>query len=186
MTTSAPHDRYLATLRELLDTAEDDHELYDLIVNAPFHDKKKTALMGLGIVVLLLVNKTQGTLDRVALSKTPPAKGTEEISMVPFQEIKIPTDYVDNYIVQAIQSGEPRRTTDWQYLFNPALTPEEARFNQAGGGIAGSYVYPIPGIKDGGAIIFSYYQFLDQLADSQTDFMKQYCDIVGEVLANRS
>ncbi len=182
MTDLESNNTYLATLKELLSTAEDQHELYDLIVNAPFHDKKRTTLMGLGIVVLLLVNKKENTVDRVALSKTAPAQGTLQISMVPFKEIKIPADFTDNYIVQAIQSGEPRVTSDWQFLFNPALTSEEARFNQAGGGIAGSHVYPIPGCKDGGAIIFSYYQFLDQLNESQNDFMKRYCEIVGKAL----
>lgn len=164
-------------LTTMLAESTDDQALYKAIVNAPFTFRVETAHLFLGIVVLLMVNKKTGLIDRVALSNTELAKNTTEVSMVPFNEIKIPADHHENIIARAIQTGEPQDTIDWKFLFVPALTPEHARLNQASGGIAYSAVYPLKA-RYGGAMIFSYFQYLDNIGDLQHEFMKRYSQIV--------
>lgn len=169
------------TIQKQLASSKNDHELFNTVVNAPFQYKVETAFLFLGIIVLLLVNKETGTIDRIALSDTELAKNTTEVSVVPFKEIKINVDHPENIIAQAIQTGEPRDTTDWKYLFMPALTSEQARINQASAGIAYSAVYPLKA-RDGGALIFSYFQYQQQIGEDQRDFMRNYADIVTSAL----
>jgi len=173
---------YDQKLKTLLDKTHSKAELHKAIVNAPFRDKKEVTLLDLGIMVLLLVNKETGMIDRVALSDTDAAKGAMNQSIKPFHEIKIPLDSSDNIIAQAIKSGMPRQTFDWRDLFIPALTPEDARFNQAGAGITCSFVYPLTGTKDGAALIFSYYQQHKMTDKLQAEFMTSYTKLVSEKL----
>jgi hypothetical protein len=173
-------------LTAALAKADTDTELFSSIVNTPFTTHKvETTFMFLGIVVLLLVNKKDGTIDRIALSNTELAQRTTEVSAVPFNQIKIGLDEPENIIAAAIKTGEPHDTTDWRFLFQPALTAEEARINQANAGIAYSAVYPLTA-RDGGALIFSYYQYKQELGGEQNDFMKQYAAMVNEALGPRA
>lgn len=159
-----------------------DSELFNTIVNAPFQtNQMETALLFLGIIVLLLVNKETGQIDRVALSNTELAHNTETVSAIPFIDIKIALNHRSNTIAQAIATGEPQQTTDWKTLFTPALTAEQARINQASGGIAYSAVYPLQA-RDGGALIFSYFQYSQSIGRSQSAFMERYRAIVEQYL----
>jgi len=173
---------YDQKLKKLLNKARTEKELYKAIVNVPFGDKKHVTELDLGIAVLLLVNKKTGMIDRVALSDTDAAKGAMNMSIKRFEEIKIPLDFTENIIAKAIKSGTPQQTFDWRDLFIPALTPEDARFNQAGAGITCSFVYPLIGVKDGGALIFSYYQQHHITDKPQVDFMENYRRLVTEKL----
>lgn len=175
---------YLKRLGDLLAGAKGDAQLFEAIVNAPFSDKIHTTLLGLGIVVLLLVNKNSGMIDRIALSDTEHAKGAVNISIKRFRAIKIPVGYEENIIAKAIQTGRPQQTDDWQYLFIPDLTAEEARFNQAGAGIAFSVVQPL-NARAGGALIFSYYEPPEKIGRAQRDFMRAYSLLVGAKLSQR-
>ncbi|GAC1386916.1 MAG: hypothetical protein NVS1B7_6700 [Candidatus Saccharimonadales bacterium] len=172
--------------RKYLDEATSIDKLYQAIVNTPFIDELEAAHMFLGIVVLLLVDTQSQTINRVALSDTRLAKNTLKMTVKPFNDIKIPLGYHDNIIAEAIASGSPVGTTDWRYLFEPILTPEEARFNQAGGGIGYSAVHPILLDALQGALIFSYYQYPEQLQSTQKDFMQHYTSLVSEYLASQS
>jgi hypothetical protein len=175
-------EAYLGELKKILESAKGDDQLFDAVVNAPFHDKLRTTMLGLGICVLLLVNKKERTIDRIALSKTELAKGTTDITVKPFKAIKIPLAYKGNFIAEAIRSGRYQQTSDWQYLFAPDLTPEEARLNQAGGGIACSFVYPLVNARDGGAMIFSFYIHLDKIGLEHRNFMDKYARLVSKAL----
>lgn len=168
-------------LKKQLAITNTDAELFNAIVNVPFDYKVETAFFFLGIIVLLQVNKKDGTIERKALSNTELAKNTTEVSVVPFSEIKIPVDYTKNIIADAIASNEPRDTIDWRFLFEPALTAEEARINQASAGVAYSAVYPLKA-RDGGALIFSYYQYKSEIGQSQKDFMQKYSTLVDKQL----
>lgn len=171
------------TLDRVLSSAETDGDLFNLIVNSPFeHDKVQTNFLFLGIIVLLQVNKKTGTIDRIALSNTDFAKRTTDVSAVPFQDIKIRLDEPENIVALAIRSNKVEDTTDWKFLFEPALTPEQARINQANAGIAYSAVYPLKA-RDGGALIFSYFQYKDMIGDNQHEFMEKYAKLVDEKLA---
>jgi hypothetical protein len=170
-------------LEKILNESASDEELFNNIVNCPFSRKVDAAFLFLGIIVLLLVNKKTGKIDRVALSDTELAKSTTRVSAVPFRKIKIPLKNPDNIIARAIQSGEPQDTTDWKYLFTPALKAVEARINQASAGISYSVVFPLKA-RDGGAIIFSYFQYESGIGKDQKKFMKAYSKIVESQLQN--
>jgi hypothetical protein len=169
-------------LTQALAAAQNKDQLYRAIVDAPFHFKIETALMSLGILVLLIADKKTGVINRVALSDTELAKGTTTVSVKRFEDIVIPLEHEENVIAQAISKNKPLMTTDWYYLFTPALSAEEARFNQAGGAIACSAVYPLADLKDGGALIFSYYQYLENIGSRQSTFMKRYSKLVADTL----
>lgn len=170
-----------ALLQKQLLLAKSDKELFQQIVNAPFIYNVEVAWFFLGIIALLLVNKETGTINRIALSNTELAKNAVQVSVIPFKKIKIPVNYPENIIAQAIKSGEPRDTTDWKFLLAPILKPDEARINQASAGIAYSAVYPLQA-RDGGALIFSYYQYQQSIGLEQRDFMEDYTRIVTEAL----
>jgi hypothetical protein len=170
-------------LQDILDNTDSDPELFNAIVNAPMQDKLQIALLGLGIVVLLLVNKKAGTIDRIKMSDTEPAQGAAEISVKRFEHIKIPIDYNRNLIAKAISSGKPQKTTDWRFLFEPDLTAEEARLNQAGAGIGFSAIYPLIGARDGGALIFSYFQPPESIGEQHYDFMQEYSTLAANALS---
>lgn len=169
-----------------LDAPDTTDTLFHAIVNTPFTDKLHATELGLGIVVLLLVNEKNGTLDRIALSETEMAKGAVEISAKPFHEIRIPLDHTQNMLIRVVKNHEPEFTEDWSGMFSPELTPEEARFNQAGAGIACSAAYPLLSF-DGktalGCMIFSYFEPLKELGDRHYAFMKVYADTVAAKLA---
>src|SRR5205809_2346388 len=102
---SVEADTYLSELKQALNSTKDDTQLFKNIVNAPFNNRKHAALLGLGIVVLLLVNKSSRVVDRVALSDTELAQGAVKVSVKPFKDIKIPLVYKGNFIAEAIRSG---------------------------------------------------------------------------------
>jgi hypothetical protein len=172
---------YLEELEKLLKTAKSRKQLYQTIVDAPFHNRVMTGRLGLGITVLLLVNEKESCIDRIALARTELARGTVDMSAKPFREIRIPLKDRDNFISIAIRRKHYMITSDWQFLFVPALTPQQARFNQAGGGIACSVVYPLD-IKPGGAMIFSYYEPVERIGSSHHGFMRDYCRLVAKCL----
>jgi len=165
-----------------LDMAKDDDQLFNMIVNAPFGNPLPPAFIFLGIIVLLQVDKKSKTIDRVALSETDLARSTTEVSVVPFHDIKIPLDHYENVIAHAIAAGEPSDTTDWKFLFDPALPAEQARINQASAGIAYSAVYPLTA-RDGGALIYSYFQYQSDIGVRQVEFMQKYTELVDAALA---
>jgi hypothetical protein len=172
-----PNTKFISKLDNLLSENSNDSDLFKAIVNAPFNDRHHATLLSLGVVVLLLVNKQTNTIDRIALSDTEPATGAVSMSAKPFHQIKIPVNHKGNLIAQAIATNRYQQTDDWQYLFVPELTPEEARFNQAGAGIGCSVIYPLE-CRDGGAMIFSYYEPPQKIGAKHHDFMEQYASTV--------
>jgi hypothetical protein len=174
-----------AALRNMLQNAETEEQLLKVIVNAPFVYKVETTLMSLGIIVLLLVNKSTGTIDRIAISDNELAKRTKHRSAKRFEDIKIPLGHPDNIIAKAIADGVPQGTSDWQYMFVPELSPQDARFNQIEGGIGYSAVYPLVGARDGGAMIFSYFQYPERIHTVQEQFMQRYSELVTEFLRTK-
>ena len=175
-------NEYFQAMEHLLAKTTNDKDLFEVIVNAPFHNKLHTTTLDLGIVVLLLADKKEGVIKRIALSDTEPARWAVKMTPLPFHEIKIPSDNKTNIIAKAIKTNEPQYTADWKYLFIPALSAESARFNQAGAGMACSYVYPLIGAREGGALIFSFYQPPDQIKNKHRSFMKKYSEIAAKAL----
>jgi hypothetical protein len=164
--------------------AADVKSLPGAIVNSPFKYKAEMVLLGIGIVVLLVADKESGQVHRVALSNTEMAEGTLRFTSKKFEDIKIPLNHAENIIIRAIQTQEPQMTDDWQYLFTPALSPGQARLNQAGGSIACSYVFPLEFAGNAGALIFSYFKEPDQINGDEHEFMAGYSKLVSDRLAD--
>ena len=169
-------------LRQSLGAAKSDKELFSTIVNAPFKFKVDQALIFLGIIVLLLVNKKTKTIDRIAISENDLAAQTKLRSAKRFEDIKIPLGHPTNILAQALETGKPKGTSDWQYLFVPELSAQDSRFNQIEGGIGYSAVYPMPAAREGAALIFSYYQYPEKIGKPQREFMRNYSTLVAEYL----
>jgi hypothetical protein len=178
-------DSFLKDLDISLSESKDTADLFEKIVNVAFTDKLLSTQLGLGIVVLLMVNKKDNTIDRVALSKTFQAQGAVNASVKEFREIKIPINEERNLITRVIKNQRSEMTADWKDLFFPDLTPQEARFNQAGAGIACSVVHPLSSKKPG-AIIFSYFIEPNDIDSTHESFMQRYCLIVSEALDNQA
>lgn len=183
MVTSVTTDgEYYAQLKAVLANCKTTRQLYGKLVNLPFEDKQKAAMLSLGHMILALVNKKNGTLDRIALSNTESARGAVNYSVLPFKAIRIPLSNKENYIGIAIRTKKIMATTDWGDTFTPVLTRQEARFNQAGAGVGCSVIYPLPGVGDGAAFVFSYYEPLSRIGDFHHKFMKTYTDIATQEL----
>lgn len=178
----AKDEKYWQKVTSQISATNNDRELFTAIVNTPFDDKKRIVPLGLGIVVLLLNNIKDGMLDRIALSQTEQAAGAVAYSAKPFKEIRIPIDNQENVINKVITTEKWQLTDDWKDMFIPALTPEEARFNQAGAGIGCSVIYPLAS-RDGGAIIFSFYLLANDIGRAHHDFMSRYVSIADKALA---
>lgn len=160
-------------------------ELYSLIVNAPFLYKPEMANLFLGIIVVLKYNLKSGKIERKALSSTEFADNTVKVSKLPFSSIEIPIDDKENVIAKTIKSGRVSHTTDWKYLFHPIMDEKSARINQASGGIATSFVYPLTTTPKH-ALIFSFYQYIQDIEKPHKAFMKEYSAIVTKHLDNFS
>jgi hypothetical protein len=156
-------------------------DLYSKIVNVPFQDRLLTSHVDLGVLVLLQVNEKTKTIDRIALSDTDFAKKAVQVSAKDFRKIKIPLNQPDNIIALSIKINEFKITDDWTCMFNPILTPEQARLNQANAGIECSLVYPLLSGK-GGALIYSFYQPQSKITDEHLDFVSTYSMIVDDAI----
>lgn len=166
-------------MKNFTDDLHKHNGLFQAIVDMPFQSRLSATKLGLGIVVLLLSDYEQKVLRRIALSNTEMASGAVAISSKPFHEILIPLDYSENLLIRALQTGEHQQTEDWAGLFVPDLSPEDARFNQAGAGVACSVVYPLKSSGENepfGAMIFSYYEPLDEIRQAHHAFMQSYTD----------
>lgn len=169
-------------IKKSIQSAKNQNEQNQLIVNTPFDYKLASALLFLGIIVLLEVDDDGTSIKRIALSNTELANNTTKVSVVPFSEIKIPLNNKQNIISKTIRTQKCHDTIDWKFLFEPALTPEQARLNQASGGIAYSAVYPLKEVGKGAALIFSYFQYPQEIGRAQHDFMEQYSNLVAGIL----
>jgi|GEM_PF-771672 len=176
------NEDYFKSLSDRLKDANDEKSLKSAVVNAPFQSPATSVAIGLGIVVLLVESPDKKTLNRVALSNTEQAHGATKTSVKRFSDIKIPMKDENNILVKALHTGDWQQTSDWTDLFTPALTSEEAKFNQAGAGIGCSIVYPISTKAGKGALIFSYFIHPSEITKRHHTFMKKYSRMVTKSL----
>lgn len=71
-----------------------------------------------------------------------------------------------------------------QTLEDPRIdyTHIKQTLSEASGGIAYSAVYPLEGLPCGGAMIFSYFQYVNNIGEAQHDFMRQYLKLVSTAI----
>ncbi len=179
MATVNSFKEYYAMVQNRLVKARDDAELFKEIVDAPFHNKLHTTSFDLGMIVLVLANPKTKMIDRITYSQTAPAQDAVKASPIEFNKIKIPLKNRDNITAKAIRNSKYYQTSDWCHLFVPALSAEAARFNQAEAGMGCSVVYPLVNTRNGGALIFSFYQTLDMITAKHHTFMQNYSNFVS-------
>ena len=105
-------------MRAQIEQATTASEKAKMIVNAPFDYIVAVAFLFLEIVMLLEVSEDGKSINRCALSTTELAKNTVAVSFVPFDEIKIPVDHLENIISSAIRTGKPQDTTTGSFFSN--------------------------------------------------------------------
>ena len=176
--------KHYSEMKNSLASSSSQDDLFYKIVNLPFDDKLLCTFYDLGIMVLLQVNPVTETIDRVALSDTELAKGAVKLSAKQFHEIKIPISQKNNIISDAIRLNEFKCTEDWAPMFNPVLTSRQARLNQANAGIECSLVYPLSS-RNGGALIYSFYQPQANITNEHLAFVAKYADLVDTALKKK-
>lgn len=175
----------LTRLDHALDEITQLEDVYRSVVDFPFQDKLFATSLDLGIVVLLLVDSVDGMIDRIALSNTELAMGAVRASAKPFHEIRIPLNDEQNIIAQSIRKHKSIATNDWNFLFTPALSADQARMNQTSASVECSIVEPL--IHDvHGALIFSFFQPEHHLGMDHHIFLQKYAPIVSKHLSRFS
>lgn len=141
--------------------------------------------LGYRIIVLTLVNKEKGTLERISLSQTDEAKKAQEASAIPFHQIAIPLDYKDNLLIKTLNEVQPHTTSHWPEIFRPILTDEQALANQSASGIKTSMLYPII-VQDKaiGVMIFSVIKSEFEVDEDEKELIRGFSDIVGLAVQN--
>lgn len=177
-------DAYIKSLSETLERAKSPEDLYKRIVNEPFRDRLHTTTYGLGFITLVLVNKKTSSVNRISMTDNDLSQGARSVTVIPFEKLIVPLDQKGNCVVEAIKSGRYQQTNDWYYLLTPVLKPEEARLNQAGAGIASSYVYPLVNTRPAGALIFQFFITMDKVSSEHRDLMFRYTKVVSQSLNN--
>jgi hypothetical protein len=157
--------------------------IYSVIANAPFKNELEMALLFLGFICVYVVDEKVNRIRLKAASDT--AMYHLAVDHFSFDAKSYYLEFdknKDNSIVRAIVKGKPQRTTDWSTL-NRGKTPLEiVRLNQASSGIACSVIYPLESTVRG-ALMFSYYQYPDQIGTRQEEFMRHYTKLVSKYLA---
>lgn len=141
--------------------------------------------LGYRIVVLALVNKEKGLLERIAISQTEEAKKALQITPVPFREINIPISAEQNICIKALKENKPYVTHDWIDILCPPYTPEDAQKVQAVIGIKTSMVYPVTYRNNSeGILIFSMVKNESEVSDQERDLIQSFTDVVGLAVQN--
>lgn len=182
MLSSSPTQKYFTEITKFLASTPED-QLYQAIADAPFKDKFQSVQLDLGIVALLIVDNSTKLINRIAMSNTELAQGADAVSAKPFHEMSIPLDHKGNLIAKAVRTNKVQQTLDWKDLFAPVLQASDARFNQAAGGIGSSIIAPFDVSAMHGAIVFDFYQPIENIGDAHYSFIERYMNIVTKFLS---
>lgn len=141
--------------------------------------------LGYRIVVLALIDENTKELKRISISQTAEAQQALAVTPVPFYEISIPLDHLNNLCIKAIQDNLPYVTHNWKDILIPSYTEAEAQRVQEIIGIQTSMVYPVTyrGIVRG-VMIFSMVKSEDQVSEDERDLIRGLTEIVGIAVQN--
>lgn len=141
--------------------------------------------LGYRIIVLALVNKSSGYLERIAISETEEAKKALKLSPVPFKEIRIPLDETDNLSIRSLNDKSSYKTRNMFDILKPIYTSEQAAVIQKGIGIKASLVFPLIFRNESiGILIFSMNKDYEEVTEEENDLIKGFVDLVGLTVQN--
>jgi hypothetical protein len=178
-----PAEELYKDIERALQAAKTDQQtLYQAIVEEPFRHDRAMALLFLGFMTFFVVDEDEQVVLAGAVTDNDYYK--QSVANYDFElgDYKIPLTAADNSVVQAITSGNPVSSDNWDTFRRPDVEVGVARLNQADSGIGYTVVYPVTG-KVKGALMFNFYQFPEAIGDAQEGFMKRYSELVSEVLA---
>ena len=151
------------------------------VVDAPFENRLEMVLLFLGFIVFYLVDEAKQTVHFISASDTEYYHHSVDGYSFNMKDYALSLDDSENSIVQAITSGQPVGTANWDTMRRPRVDVGIARSNQASGGIGYSMIYPFTG-KVRGALMYSYFQEHEAMGEQQPAFMKQYTQLVSDIL----
>jgi len=169
-------------LRRVLEESRSNKDVYQAIVDKPFSQTVAAAELFLGFMCVFIGNPKKKQVKLMSSSDNDFYH--QSIQGYNFDSKNYHLSYLsdsDNDIVKAILTGKPQFSDDWKSYTRRTSDPEQARLNQANGGIAVNAVYPLD-IENGGALLFCFFNYQDSLGSAQKQFMKKYSHLVGEVL----
>lgn len=141
--------------------------------------------LGYRIIVLALVNKSSGFLERIAISETAEAKEALKLSPVPFREIRIPLSETNNLSIRALQDKVSYQTRNWYDILRPVYNSDQAAIIQKGVGIKASMVFPLIFRNESiGILIFSMNKDYDEVTEEENDLLRGFVDLVGLTVQN--
>lgn len=136
-------------------------------------------------VVILLLNKHEKALVRIALSKTEAVKKAEHEFNVTFVGLKTPLSDLNNIVVKAVNQRRVNATHNLFDVLTPHFREEEAKKIQSIVGNTSSYVYPLIARGDViGAMIISIDEKDRPLSYFQIDLIDRLPGIVAIALDN--
>jgi hypothetical protein len=176
------NDVYEDIERALEAVKNDAQALYQAIVNAPFAHDRDMAFLFLGFICFFWVDSESNIIRAGAATDNEYFKQSIANYNFTMDEYQVPLSETENSIVQAVISGKPVTSTNWDSFRRPDVEEGVARLNQANSGIGYSAVYPVTG-KIKGALMFNFYQFPEAIGEGQATFMEHYSNLVSKALA---
>ncbi|HXR50215.1 MAG TPA: hypothetical protein VN778_04280 [Verrucomicrobiae bacterium] len=171
-------------LHRKLQSASSQFQLFHKVANLPFEYKLEMALLFLGLISLYVADPEEGVVKLAAVSDTEHYRISVQNYKFDPASFKVPLTDHDNSIVKAIKQAKAQSTTDWATLSRANVHPKYSRDNQASSGIAHNTVYPLD-VPGGGAMLFAYYQYQEDMGQPQEEFMGKYSALVSAVLKRR-
>jgi hypothetical protein len=166
----------------LLAAKTDQATLYKAVVEEPFRHDRAMALLFLGFISFFVVDAEQEQVVVAGVTHNDYYK--QSVANYDFKpsDYKLPMTSKDNSVIQAITTGQPVSSDNWDTFRRPDIEEGVARLNQADSGIGYSVVYPVEG-KVKGALMFNFYQFPEAIGDAQEGFMQKYTELVSQALS---
>jgi hypothetical protein len=171
-------------LHRKLKAASSQMQLFQTIANLPFEYRLEMALLFLGLITLYLADPEEEVVKLAAVSDTEHYRVSVQNYKFDPSSFKVPLADHDNSIVKAIKQAKAQTTTDWATLSRANVHPKYSRDNQASSGIAHNTIYPLD-VPGGGAMLFAYYQYQENMGKPQQEFMGKYSALVSTVLKQR-
>lgn len=177
-----PAEELYKEIEQALQAAETDQAtLYRAVADEPFRHSRAMALLFLGFISFFVVDAEQGQVAAAGVTDNDYYR--QSVANYDFQlsDYKLPLTDKSNSVVEAITTGKPVSSDNWDTFRRPDVEAGVARLNQADGGIGYSVVYPLQG-KTKGALMFNFYQFPESIGAAQEGFMRKYTELVSEAL----
>lgn len=179
----AERNKTLALLRKIdeiiLSTVTDTKQIAQQVANVVVEEA------GFKVVVVLLIDKKENVLVRLAVSETASIKEVEKQFNRTFHGLKTPLTEDANLVVRATKERVMQVTHDLFDVLTPHFTPDDAKKIQEILGVASALVYPL--IVRGeviGAMIVSTGQNEESLSPYERDLVARLSGVIGIAMDN--